>query len=180
MFKIVKDNAKSIHAICKPVSLPVSKEDQETLFEMLQYLKDSQDEEFRKKNPKVREGVGLAAPQIGLNKQMLVVYYKQDDKEVKHLLINPKIIVSSVRKAYLANGEGCLSVDKEHPGYVIRDYRIVVRAIDGESLQEVDVKAFGYEAIVLQHEIDHLKGVLFYDHIDPKNPYAHPDNAVEI
>lgn len=180
MLKIVKDNAKSLHSPSKLVELPVSEKDKDTILEMYRYLLLTQDEKYREENPKVREGVGLAAPQIGINKQMCVVAYQDGDEMVKHLMINPKIVVSSVRKCYLRGGEGCLSVDKEHPGYVVRDYRIEVDYIDGETLEKKHVKAIGFEAIVMQHEIDHLKGVLFYDHIDPKNPYSHPENAVEI
>ncbi len=180
MLRIVKDNAKSLHSPSKPVELPVSKEDQNTIKEMYEYLLLSQDEEYRAKNPKVREGVGLAAPQIGINKTMCVVAYKEGEEEIKHLMINPHIVVNSVRKCYLRGGEGCLSVDKDHPGYIVRDYRIEVDYIDGVTLEKKHVKAMGFEAIVMQHEIDHLKGILFYDHIDANNPYAHPENAIEI
>lgn len=180
MLRIVKDNAKSLHSPSKPVEIPVSKDDQNLILEMYQYLLLTQDEKYREANPKVREGVGLAAPQVGVNKQMCVVAYQEGETVVKHLMINPHIVVSSIRKCYLQSGEGCLSVDKDHPGYIIRDYRIEVDYIDGETLEKKHVKAMGFEAIVMQHEIDHLKGILFYDHIDKKNPYAHPDNAVEI
>ncbi len=180
MLRIVKDNAKSLHSPSKPVEVPIQKEDQDTILKMDEYLKLTQDEEFRKANPKIREGVGIAAPQIGINKQMCVVSYQDGDELIEHLMINPKIVVSSVRKCYLQGGEGCLSVDKEHPGYVVRDYRIEVDYIDGRTLEKVHKKAFGFEAIVMQHEIDHLKGILFYDHINEKDPYAHPENAIEI
>lgn len=183
MLRIVKDNAKSIHAVSKEVPMPLSKELKDTLDEMLQYLKDSQDPEFLKNNPKVREGVGLAAPQIGLNLRMLVIYYPIDEEHkeyIQYQLVNPKIVLASVRKAYLQGGEGCLSVDKEHPGYVYRNHRINVQAYDALQGKEILIKASGYDAIVLQHEIDHLNGILFYDHIDPKDPYKQIPGAVAI
>ena len=180
MLKIVKDNVPSLRARSKPVEVPVSQKDIDTLFSMLEYLKLSQDEDYIAKHPSVRTGVGLAAPQIGINKRMLVIYYTEGENEVCHLLINPQIIMNSVRKCYLSNGEGCLSVDEEHPGLVMRDYRISVRAIDARTREETIIKANGYEAIVLQHEIDHLNGVLFYDHIDPKNPQKIAPGAIEI
>ncbi len=62
MLRIVKDNAKSLHSPSKPVELPVSKEDQNTIKEMYEYLLLSQDEEYRAKNPKVREGVWPCCP----------------------------------------------------------------------------------------------------------------------
>jgi len=121
----------------------------------------------------MREGVGLAAPQIGANKRMLVIYYPLNEERtevVQYELVNPRIVVSSIKKCYLTGGEGCLSVDEPHPGRVYRDFRIQVKAYDALPGKNVLIKAEGYDAIVLQHEIDHLDGILFYDHIDPKNP----------
>jgi peptide deformylase len=173
MIRIVKDNAKSIRAISKEVPLPLAKEDKAQLDEMLDYLKMTQDPAFREKNPKVREGVGLASPQIGINKRMLVIYYALNEEKtefVQYELVNPRIVVSSIKKCYLQGGEGCLSVDAPHPGHVYRDFRITVKAYDALPGKEVTIRAEGYDAIVLQHEIDHLNGILFYDHIDPKDP----------
>lgn len=182
MIKIVKDTEKSLRMPCVDVTLPLSAEDKATLDEMLQYLKDSQDEEFRKAHPEVREGVGLAAPQIGLNKKMLVVYYPVDDEGnyVMHQLVNPKIIVESIKKCYLPGGEGCLSVDKEHEGLIHRAYRIDVKAYEASTGEMVKITARGYDAIVLQHEIDHLSGILFYDHIDKNNPMQPLPGAVAV
>lgn len=182
MIKIVKDTQKSLRAPCAEVALPLSAEDKATIDEMLQYLKDSQDEEYRKAHPEVREGVGLAAPQIGINKKMIVVYYPLDDKGnyVQLQLVNPKIVVQSVKQCYLQAGEGCLSVDEEHEGHIYRANRIDVKAIDAATGEEVKIVARGYDAIVLQHEIDHLSGILFYDRIDPKDPMKALPNAIAI
>ncbi len=163
--------------------MPLSAKDKQTLDEMLEYLKLSQDEEYRKKHPSCREGVGLAAPQIGVNKRMLVISYPTGDERnplVEYQLVNPKIVVNSIRKAYLSAGEGCLSVDAEHPGRVYRDFKIVVQAYDAKVGADVKITARGYDAIVLQHEIDHLDGILFYDRIDKKNPFKDIPGAVEI
>jgi peptide deformylase len=173
MIRIVKDNAKSIRAVSKEVALPLSGEDKAQLDEMLGYLKQSQDPAFREKNPKVREGIGLASPQIGINKRMLVIYYPIDPEKTQYIqyeLVNPRIVISSIKKCYLEGGEGCLSVDTPHPGHVYRDYRITVKAYDALLGKDTTIRAEGYDAVVLQHEIDHLNGVLFYDHIDPKDP----------
>lgn len=183
MIKIVKDNVPSLRALSKEVALPLSAQDKQTLDEMLEYLKLSQDEEYRKKHPSCREGVGLAAPQIGVNKRMLVISYptgEEDRPLVEYQLVNPKIVVNSIRKAFLAAGEGCLSVDQEHPGRVYRDFKIVVEAYDAKAGQEVKITARGYDAIVLQHEIDHLDGILFYDRIDKNDPFKSIPDAVEI
>jgi peptide deformylase len=173
MLRIVKDNATSIRSPSKEVTLPLEAKDKALLDEMLQYLVDSQNPEIREKNPKLREGIGLAAPQVGVNKRMLVISYPLDEEKkdiLQYELVNPKIVVSSLKKCYLIGGEGCLSVDKPHPGKVYRDYRITVKAYNALLSENVLIKAEGYDAVVLQHEIDHLDGILFYDHIDPADP----------
>lgn len=185
MLKIVKDSNPNLRKKCQEVSLPLSLEDKKLLDDMLQDLKNSQDPEFLKAHPSVREGVGLAAPQVGVSKRMIVVYYPAPTAEdpnavVCHQLVNPKIIVNSIKKVYIEAGEGCLSVDKEHNGYVYRDFKIIVDAFDAQKDAQVKITARGFDAIVLQHEIDHLDGILFYDHIDPKDPFKKIDGAVRI
>ena len=183
LFKIVKDNAKSIRERCVEVN-PITPEVISLVNDMAEYLKLSQDETFREKH-QMREGVGLAAPQIGKNIRALVVYYEEENEDgtakvVDHRLINPKIISESVKQVYLSSGEGCLSVDNEHNGYVYRNYKILVKAYEVKEGKEVVVTARGFEAIVLQHEIDHLNGVLFYDHIDKKDPFKVIPEAVRL
>lgn len=183
MLRIVKDSAKSLRAPSKEVALPLSKEDKELLDEMLAYLKISQDPAFKEKNPKVREGVGLAAPQVGSNKRMLVVYYPTDEERkeiVQYELVNPRIVVNSIRKCFIRGGEGCLSVDDPHPGNVFRDYKVTIKGFEAIRGEDVTIKAMGFDAVVLQHEIDHLNGILFYDHIDKKNPDKVLPGSVEI
>ena len=183
LFRITKDTDPKLRRKCEDVPLPLSEENQKLIDDMLEYLKLTQDEKFRAKHPNTREGVGLAAPQIGHNLKMLVISYPTGDEKdplVEYQLVNPKIVVNSVKKAYLNGGEGCLSVDDEHPGHVIRDYKIKVKAYDAKSKQNIEITARGYDAIVLQHEIDHLSGILFYDRIDPKDPYQKPANSVAI
>lgn len=181
MLKIVKDNQKSIRERCVDVEMPISKEIKQTLDEMLDYLKLSQDATYRETHKNVREGVGLAAPQIGLNIRMLVVYIPKAEGEVtQYQLVNPRIVSNSVRKAYLSCGEGCLSVDNDHEGYVYRSYKIQVKAFDALVNKDVTIVARGYEAIVLQHEIDHLNGILYYDHINKSNPFEEIPDAVAL
>lgn len=180
-FKIVKDNKPSLRQKSIDVSLPLNEEDKSLIFDMFEYLKLTQDEEYRKKHPNVREGVGLAAPQIGVNKKMIVVYFAINENEyIRHLLINPKITSTSVKMTYLSNGEGCLSVDKNHEGYVYRHHKITVKAFDAYLDKEVEIKATGFEAIVLQHEIDHLDGKLFYDRINKFNPFNKLSGSIEL
>jgi peptide deformylase len=111
-------------------------------------------------------GVGLAAPQIGLSIRMLVAELEPDPKEgqkgFKVALCNPEIIKSSGET--ITGPEGCLSI----PGWigeVPRHASITVKAQTPEG-KEVRIKAEEYYARVLQHEIDHLNGVLFTDRIE--------------
>ena len=167
--KIVKDSNPMMRQKSLPVSLPLSKEDKETLDMMLEYLKKSQDEDYAKKH-NIKTGIGLAAVQIGILKRMFVVYYGEDNDLVQYQLVNPKIIEYSMRKCALKDGEGCLSVDGEHPGYAHRYYKIKMQAYDALTNQEIIITARGFDAIVLQHEYDHLDGKFFYDRIDQQKP----------
>lgn len=105
------------------------------------------------------EGIGLAAPQIGILKQITVIDISHDGS-YKLELINPEIIESSGK----ATGEeGCLSI----PGYrenVTRPEIITVRALDRNG-DEFEIKAGDILSVCMQHEIDHLNGTLFIDRI---------------
>lgn len=182
-FKIVKDNATSIRG--KSINVEINKENIALANALKDYLIASQDEKIAQKYH-LKEGVGLAAPQIGKNIKIIAVYYSETDKDgnvtkiVDHRLINPVIISESVKLAYLEAGEGCLSVDKKHDGYVYRHYKIQVKAYDVALAKETIITAYGFEAIVLQHEIDHLSGVLYYDHINKENPFEVKPNSVRL
>lgn len=109
------------------------------------------------------QGVGLAAPQIGVNQRVIVIDVSQkDDKPELIVAINPAI-VHSEGETY--EEEGCLSIPK-YAANVRRHARVVVKAlnIDGE---ELTYHAEGLLAIAFQHEIDHLDGILFVDHLSP-------------
>jgi peptide deformylase len=106
-------------------------------------------------------GVGLAAPQIGVHQRIIVIDVSgKDEKPELIVAINPEIIHSE-GESY--EEEGCLSV----PGYaanVHRHARVVVKALNLEG-EEVIHKADGLLAIAFQHEMDHLDGILFIDHL---------------
>ena len=176
---IILDTDERIRMQSEPVQLPLSNEDRELLQAMLDYVRNSQNDEIAKAED-LQPAVGIAAVQVGVLKQMIAVVVPYEDGVDEVALVNPKIISESVQNAYLDNGEGCLSVKGEHPGHVFRHARIKVRGYDLIQDKNVTISAEGYFAICLQHEIDHLSGTLFYDHIDANNPWKSDDEAEVI
>ncbi|MEH7234903.1 peptide deformylase [Bacillus sp. JJ1562] len=178
MDDIIREGHPTLQQVAKEVALPASAEDRKTLEELIEYVKNSQDPEIAEKYG-LRPGIGLAAPQINVSKRMIAVHLSEDDVLYSYALFNPRIISHSVKKSYLTAGEGCLSVDRAVLGYVPRYAKIKVKGInlDGE---EVIVELKGLPAICFQHEIDHLNGVMFYDHINSEDPFAEPENAIPI
>lgn len=165
------------------VKLPLSEEDRALLTDMLEYVRKSQDDEIAEAE-NLLPAVGIAAPQVGVLKQMsAIVVHDMDDegnitKTHEYALVNPKIVEYSKREAALSGGEGCLSIREEHQGYVYRPSRIKVVAYDMIVDEMVEIKVSGYLSIVFQHEIDHLKGILFYDHIQKDNPWLEKEKAI--
>ena len=175
--KIIKDNNPIMRKKSLPVDMPLSSQDKELLDRMLDYLKKSQDEDYAKKH-NIRSGVGLAAVQVNVLKRMFVIYYEKEDEIIQYQLVNPKIIETSIKKCAIKDGEGCLSVDKPHDGLVHRYYKIVLQAYDALQNKDITIHASGFDAIVLQHEYDHLDGIFFYDRIDKNNPEVSLPNEV--
>ncbi|HBY89002.1 MAG: peptide deformylase [Ruoffia tabacinasalis] len=168
----------------KPVEFPINEELKETAVAMRQFLINSQDSETAEKY-NLRPGVGVAAPQIGIDQQIFAVYLMDYDEEgneteplIDEIFVNPKIISHAVQKVALKEGEGCLSVPREVPGIVPRPKRVTVKYNDLEG-NEKKIRLRDYEAVVVQHEIDHIKGILFYDHIDEKTPWE-PDEDTTL
>ena len=179
---IVKDDDFLLREKSINVNVPLSKEDKDILESMLDYVRKSTIPEIAKAE-NLKPAVGIAAPQIGILKKMTAISftdYDKDDNEIlyEYALVNPKIISSSTMKSYLKQGEGCLSVEDPHLGYIYRSSRIKVRAYNLLEDKEIIIKANGYLSIVLQHEIDHLNGILFYDHINNDNPFIELDNSI--
>ena len=107
-------------------------------------------------------GIGLAAIQVGIDKSMLVydIQPPEDGRQL-NVLINPSIVARE--GTVLSENEGCLSVP-EFRADIKRSERILVEAVDREGNPQ-RIEAEGLLAIVLQHEIDHLTGTLFIDHV---------------
>jgi peptide deformylase len=174
--QVVQDPYPSLRKRAIAVAIPLSKDDENILLSLLKYVHLSQDKTYAEKH-KIREGIGLAAPQIGISKRMTAISYLRGEKKIEYALANPVIMSQSVKQIALQSGEGCLSVDKEFPGYVYRPNKISVKAFDLLQKKEILIQAEGFDAIVLQHEIDHLNGVLFYDHLNKSDPFKEKQNA---
>ena len=117
----------------------------------------------------------MSAIQLGIPKRYFVVVHEVEEGQFDtYILINPRIISNSMEKIYVEEGEGCLSVNRPVEGIVPRYARVTMEAYDMEG-KLINVRAREELAICFQHELDHLNGILFVDHIDPKNPFKDRD-----
>lgn len=181
MKDIVRDGNPILRKQSKKVQFPLSNADQTLAKNLMKYLTVSQNPKLCKKYG-LRAGVGLAAPQVNRSEMMAAVLVPDENDDPKHplfkaVIINPIIIANSVQRGALTEGEGCLSVDKDIPGLVHRADRITLKYQDvtGKTHQ---VKLKNYPAIVCQHEIDHLHGTLFYDHINMAHRFSKQGDEV--
>jgi peptide deformylase len=106
-------------------------------------------------------GIGLAAPQVGLGIRLVVIDLQPGDKPDPLVLVNPEIVARSQEEA--TREEGCLSVPGQYAD-VTRPARVRVRYHDAGGARH-EIEAEGLLAACLQHEIDHLDGILFVDHL---------------
>lgn len=106
-------------------------------------------------------GIGLAAPQVGVKLRLAVVDLMPNDARAPVVLINPEVVAQSQELA--TREEGCLSLPNQYAD-VTRPARVRVRYLD-EAGTKQEIEAEGLLSACLQHEIDHLDGVLFVDHI---------------
>lgn len=179
MSDIIREGNPTLREVAKDVELPLSDEDIILGEKMMQFLKNSQDPVMAEKMG-LRGGVGLAAPQLDISKRIIAVLVPNPEDEegnppaqpysMQEIMYNPRIVSHSVQDAALADGEGCLSVDREVPGYVVRHSRVTVEYVDKNGDKQ-KIKLRGYNSIVVQHEIDHTNGIMFYDHINEDNPF---------
>ncbi|MGM9950909.1 MAG: peptide deformylase [Lysinibacillus sp.] len=177
MEDIVREGHPALRTRAEEVTFPLSAEDRQLAHDMLEYLINSQNPDMAEKYD-LRGGIGLAANQVNALKRMFALHVEDDKGEqLSFVAINPKIVSHSVEQTYITSGEGCLSVDRNVPGFVPRHARITVKfmTVDGE---EKKMRLSGIAAIAFQHELDHLNGVMFYDRIDEKNPFGDIPNSV--
>ena len=184
MKDILDEKDKRLRNISKEVTFPLSQKDKDTINDMIEYLHDSQIEELSEKY-NLRPGMGMAAIQLGINKRYFVVVHevtKEDDEEQKfdtYVIINPVMISHSEEEIAADAGEGCLSVNRDVEGYVKRYARVKFEGYDIDG-NKISIRAREELAIAFQHELDHLKGVLYYDHINKANPFEKKTGAVVL
>ena len=181
---ILDEKDKRLRTISKEVTFPLEEKDKELIHTMIEYLTNSQINELAEKY-NLRPGMGMSAIQLGVAKRYFVVVYEtteekeEEQKFETYILINPKIISNSLEQIYVDEGEGCLSVNREVEGIVPRYARVTMEGYDMEG-NKIQVRGREELAICFQHELDHLNGILFTDHIDPKNPYKGKDQMRAI
>ena len=167
-----------LRQISEEVTFPISKEYKQLIQRAIDHLTYSQIEEYEKKYD-LRPGMGLAFPQLGINKRIIIIVDEVDDGIFEnYVMINPKIVSNSVEMIAAEAGEGCLSVNREVEGHVLRYARVTVEGFD-EDGNKIKVRARENLSIAFQHEIDHLNGILFYDRIDKKKKF-YSNNEIRL
>jgi len=145
--KITKYGSDVLRKVAEPVE-EITDEIRQLARDMLEMMYDS-------------EGVGIAAPQIGVSKRIIIVDVEPYDLDKDPIvLINPEIVDQQGQEGA---EEGCLSVP-EVRGEVKRAEKVIVEGLDLDG-EKVRIEATELLARALQHEIDHLNGVLFIDHL---------------
>ncbi len=177
MFKklnILDEKDKRLRMISTDITEPLTKKDKELVKQMLLELRYSQIEELSEKY-KLRPGMGLAYPQLGINKRLIVIVHEYEDGKFNdYVVVNPVIVSNSEEIIAAEAGEGCLSVNRDVDGHVPRYARVTVKGkdIDGN---DITIRAREDLSIAFQHEIDHLNGILFYDRINKNKPFFTED-----
>lgn len=168
--KILDEKDPHLRKKSTDVTFPLSKEFKDLIEQSITHLTYSQIEEYEKKYH-LRPGMGLAFPQLGFNKRIIVIVHEVEEGVFdNYVVINPKIISNSTEMIAAEAGEGCLSVNREVEGHVPRYARVTIEGFDEEG-NKIRIRAREDLSIAFQHEIDHLDGILFYDHINKEKPF---------
>lgn len=150
--EIGKDN-KILRTLCTPIKTDEWKKYTKLGREMVAYIK----------NPD-HAGVWLAAPQIGVTKRIIVVSlirHWDDENFSTVMMLNPEILDASSEMTHEIE-EGCLSLPKTKKAFLERHTSIKLKYYD-EKMKEKIIKVDGLASVIVQHEIDHLNGVLYID-----------------
>ena len=166
----LKDKQKILRKVSKEVVFPLSDDDKKLIKRSLDHLRYSQIEKYAEKYD-LRPGMGLAFPQLGLLKRIIVIVYEYDEQKFEdYVVVNPTIVSNSEEIIAAEAGEGCLSVNREIEGHVPRYARVTIEGYDING-NKIKIRAREDLSIAFQHEIDHLNGILFYDRINKKKPF---------
>ena len=177
--KILDEKDKTLRMKSKEVTFPLTKQELKDINDMMDYLEMSQIEETREKYD-LRAGWGLSYIQIGVPKKIFVMVHEYEECKFKrYVVINPKIKSMSEEMVYIAEGEGCLSVNRPVEGIVPRHARMTIEYYD-EHGDKQELRVREELAVGFQHELDHLDGILFTDRIDPKNPFKNQNRYRSI
>lgn len=184
MKDVIREGNPLLKQKASEVTIPLSKEDEQLITDMLEYVYNSIDEEMAEKYD-LRPAVGLAAPQLGILKKMIAIVAPDEaGNEHEFAIINPKLLSYSDELTYLEGGEGCLSVDRKCDALIHRPKRVMFEGyfydIETKKLEKKTLRLKGYLAVVFQHEYDHLNGILFVDRANKDNPYMIPENSSPI
>ena len=176
---IIDEYDKRIRKISTEVTFPLEDKYKKFIDDAIEMLTLSQIEEEAKKYD-LRPGMGLSAIQVGIDKRIFVIVYEYEEgKFENYIFINPKIISQSEEMVYVDGGEGCLSINRDIEGIVPRCARVKAEYYDINGNKQT-IRLREELSIAFQHELDHLNGVLFYDHIDKKNPFKNQNNMRAI
>lgn len=149
-------NNPILRTICEPVKQSEWKQYVKLAKEMLKYIKDPQ-----------HAGVGLAAPQVGVTKRVIVACLLQnwDDETFSTVfMINPEILEFS-QETICDIEEWCLSLPKTKKWFVARHREIKLSYYDEKQKQKI-IRLSGLASVIVQHEIDHLNGELYIDKLE--------------
>ena len=149
MLEVIKHPNETLRQISEPVKLPLSREDRKLIDDMYKWVKENSD-----------KAVGLSAIQIGIPKRMCAIRYVTKNSSFSYKLINPEIVRRSSEA--IIGSEGCLSVEDTR-GLVSRSESVTVTGFDAITNKKVRISASGFKAAILQHEIDHMDGILYID-----------------
>lgn len=139
--------------ILRTVSKPIKKIDRK----LLQFIEDM------KVTMEKEKGIGLAAPQVGINSRVVVCKFNHDsDHELIVAMVNPHITHRS--QEMVLNEEGCLSLPKQFDA-IARHEALTVKYLDSKGKENV-LKLKGLNARIVQHEVDHIDGKLYIDHLE--------------
>ena len=171
---ILDEKDKRLRLISDEAIFPLSKEDKKLIQQAIDELTYSQIEEYAEKY-ELRPGMGLAFPQLGINKRIIIIVHEVEEGIFdNYVFINPKIVSYSEELIAADVGEGCLSVNRDVEGHIPRYARVTVEGFD-EDGNKIKVRAREELSIAFQHEIDHLNGILFYDRINKNKPFFTED-----